>query len=297
MCVYIYGIVNVLLYVYYMLGLTITSFFTIKLPDDATPLFIGDSNGEVFMTTYDTLKLDREDRSIIADAEKITGEIIASISGSANLLNGSLGLLIGYKNGVLLLYDKEYKLVHKYDIDKEIESIYLLDKTGNIIITTDDYGIFHFSIVGNQLINNWYYITNSAISAVFSDSREDSAIEFFSLSEDNGTVLCFSKEGNLILFGDPSFEGTAGEFYNQILLLASRDGDIAAFDIINKSQLEEQKGYLFNSYMALYESKTGNDFYEFFNTEFESDERVAYFKEFLIIKTILTHQFLNKWLP
>jgi outer membrane protein assembly factor BamB len=260
---------------------TITCFFTISHNTDTNQIFIGDSKGEVLMTTYDDLKVGKEKKSIIPDSEKLPGEIVAAIAGSNTMLEGEFGLLIGYKNGVLLLFNNTYELVDKFDIDKEIEQVYLNPYTQNIVISTDDYYIFHFTIANNKINNNWHYLTGSEVSAVISDPRERSEVEFFLLSEDNGTISSFSNTGSLILLGDPSFEGTTGVFYNDNLILGSREGEICAFSILDHSKIIECRNLLYKYYSEAWRLKTESEFFEFINTEFESAERVSYFKEFL----------------
>lgn len=261
---------------------SITSFFALELPDESIPVYVGDSSGDVVITTYDNLKLDIDDVPVIAESVKITGEIIAGIYCSNDMINGEFGLLIGYKNGVLLLFNSTHELIGKYDVDKEIEGIYFNEKTNNIIIATDDYYIYHFSVIDNNLINNWHYYVSSAASIVVNNTIENNEAEFFVLSEDNGTILAFNRSGKLVTSADPSFEGTAGCFHNGKLILSSREGEICEFNILEQEKLDKLWELLYIAFNAVLEQKNDNDFYEFFNTEFESAERADFFKEFLI---------------
>ena len=267
---------------------SITAFFAIKLADDFTPIFIGDSNGNVLKNTYRGLKFLKEPQNIITESEKLVGETISAISGSAKLLNENFGLLIGYRNGLLLLMNSEFEVVSKFDIDREIENIYMIEKNRTIVINTDDNYIYHFLIIDNVLVNNWTYHYNSTISSILPDLQEESEIEFYVLSEDNGTISCFDRNGRFILMGDPSFDATTGVFFEQKLFLASREGDISQFKIIDQEKSVELQRLIHDSYIGLCQSQEGNDFFDFFKSEFDSDEHIDYFKYFL------TNYILNK---
>lgn len=260
---------------------SITALFGIKPTEEYTPLFIGDSNGDVLKNTYQNLKLSKNAQNIIPDTEKLAGETVTAITGSVKLLNNNFGLIIGYKNGLLLLLNSDFKIVSKFDIDREIENIYLIEKTQSIVINTDDNNVYHFSVKDLELVNDWIYHFNNTISTILPDSQEDSEIEFFVLSEDNGTISCFDESGKFILTGDPSFEGTSGVYYRQKLILASREGEISQFEIIEQNKSRDLQKLIHDSYAYLLRSKQGNNFYEFFNSEFDSEDNVDYFKFFL----------------
>jgi outer membrane protein assembly factor BamB len=260
----------------------ITTLFSVSINDENKSLFIGNSNGDVLGSSYTNIQLDLDDQLIIPNSEKLVNEKIAAISGSKSLLDGNFGLVVGYKNGIVLLFNERYELVSKIDIDREIEDIYTIEKSQSIIITTDDNNIYRFEVKNNQLINEWNYYINTTISTLIPDLREDSPIEYFVVSEDYGTISSCAKDSTLIFTGDPSFEGTTGVFYNEKLILGSREGEICQFNIIGRNEYEELQKVIFDSYAAICLSKDGNDFFEFFNSEFESEERAGYFKTFLI---------------
>lgn len=260
---------------------SITALFAINNNEAYSPIFIGYSNGNILKNNYLNLRIYEKAKSIIPESEILIGETIAAISGSNKLINNTFGLVVGYRNGQILLLNSEYEVISKFDIDKEIENIYIVENNHSIVITTDDSNIYHFTIINGILVNNWVYYFNS-ISTIIPNSEIDSEIEFFVLSEDNGTISCFDKNGKFILTGDPSFEGTTGVFFEQKLYLASREGEIAQFDIMAQNRCQEMQKRIYDSYHSLCLSKTQSSFNEFFNSEFESDDNVDYFKLFLI---------------
>lgn len=261
---------------------SITALFAIKCNEEYSPIFIGDSNGNVLKNNYLNLSIFEKAKSILHESDTLFGETIAAISGSNKLIRDNFGLVVGYKNGQILLLNSKYDVISKYDIDREIENIYIAEKNQSIIITTDDSNIYHFSISDDILVNNWSYYFNSPISTIIPNSQIDTNIEFFVLSENNGTISCFEKNGNFILTGDPSFEGTTGVFFDQKLFLASREGEISQFEIITQDKYKELLERIYDSYNAICLSKSHNSFHEFFNAEFESDENVDFFKLFLV---------------
>lgn len=260
---------------------SITALFAIKNNENYSPIYIGDSNGNILRNNYLNLSIYEKAKPIIPESETLIGETIAAISGSNKLISNNFGLVVGYRNGQILILNDEYEVISKFDIDREIENIYIVEKNQSIIITTDDSNIYHFSLINGILVNNWVYFFNS-ISTIIPNSQINSEIEFFVLSEDNGTISCFDKNGKYILTGDPSFEGTTGVFFEQKLFLASREGEIAQFDIITQKRCHEIQKQIYDSYHSLCLSKTQSSFNEFFNSEFESDDNVDYFKLFLI---------------
>jgi outer membrane protein assembly factor BamB len=261
---------------------TITSLCSVSVEDAESMVFLGNANGDVMFYTCDSLKKGKEPGCFISGTEKLEGEAVTAIAGSATLINGDFGMIAGYRNGLLLLLDKDAKVVSRYDIDKEIELICLVEKTGAVIVGTDDYYIYHFSVEGGVLVYKWNYCTGNAVTALLPDYSAGSQVECYVLSEDSGTISAFSGEGELIFQGDPSFEGTTGDFFQQKMILASREGEIALFEIVEQSAIEKWKKAIYEDYAGICRAKKGNDFYEFFNTEFESDERALYFREFLV---------------
>lgn len=260
----------------------ITSFLIVEVIDDDSLILIGDSSGDVMVTSYNNLMMNKIKLSIISIGEKLNGEIVSAIIGNTNLLNQQLGFVVGYRNGVILLINSSYNVIHKFDVDKEIENMYFIEKTKSLIVTTDDFNIFHFSILNNEIIYNWNYLLGSSVSAIISDNTIESEIEFFTISEDNGSICCFGEAGKMILIADSSFEGTSGEIYNKKIILGSREGEIAQFDFFDQSRINTLKEKLYDSYKHISNSLGGNDFCEFFNSEFESEDRIDYFKDFLI---------------
>jgi len=261
---------------------SITALFAIKNNEEYSPIFIGDSKGNVLKNNYLNLGISEKAKSILHESDTLVGETISAISGSNKLVRDNFGLVVGYKNGQILLLNSKYDVISKYDIDREIENIYIAEKNQSIIITTDDCNIYHFSISDDILVNNWSYYFNSTISTIITNSQIDTNIEFFVISENNGTISCFEKNGNFILTGDKSFEGTTGVFFEQKLFLASRVGEISQFEIIAQPKYKEIQKLIYDSYNSICLSKSDSSFNEFFNAEFESNENVDYFKLFLI---------------
>ncbi|HEY5125473.1 MAG TPA: hypothetical protein VIK14_17225, partial [Ignavibacteria bacterium] len=257
----------------------ITSLYTISLNEENKPIFIGNSNGDVIMTSFSNVQLDSDDKLIIPKSEKLNNEIIASISGSKHLVNESFGLIVGYKNGIILLFNKDYNIISKIDIDREIEEIFTNEKDDTIIITTDDNYVFQYVVENNQLKYNWNIFIESTISTLINDETDGG---FYVLSEDMGTISYYDKNGYYCFMGDPSFEATTGIKHNERLYLASRSGELCLFDILEKEVYIENNNIIYGTYSYILKSKKGNDFYEFFNSEFESPDSVGYFKQFLI---------------
>jgi outer membrane protein assembly factor BamB len=258
---------------------SITSLYATPLTEDYKPIFIGHSNGEVKMLNFSNYISDHTDKQIIPENEIIKREKIAAIIGGKNIVKGQFGLVVGYKNGVILLLDEKFKLITKVDIDKEIENIYINEFDNSMNIITDDNNIYNYLILDGEMKYNWNILMHNTVNSLVIDNNRKG---FFTLSEDAGTLSFYDSNGNFYFTADPSFDATTGIIYNDELILASRNGEICKFKFNITGSYIDLMIPIVKAYENIFNLKIGNEFYEFFNKEFNSDESINYITQFLI---------------
>lgn len=241
-------------------------------------LLLGYSTGEVKVTTYDELKYKKNKVDLIKGNELIRREEIVGICGSFKLLNGQTGIIVGYKNGILLLYDNEYNLIDKHDVEKAIEKIFFLEEGNALIVITDEYEILYFTFPSNGFNFKWYYKTDSLSTSVIPNDGDG----FFILLEDDGLIYKFNNKGNLQYSVDPSMDGTSGQIWDNNIFIASNEGELAKYTIPETDYFNTNLDELFAAFNLQSSNLiTDDDFAVWFNSEFSQPDREPYFIEFL----------------
>lgn len=258
----------------------ITAFYPLCQNDeyDRKLLLLGYSTGEVKLTTYDSLRDRKNKIDLIKSEDIIKRQEISGICGSFNLLNDKPGIIVGYKNGTILLYDEEYNLIDKHDVDKSIEKLFFLEEVNALVIITDEYEILYFTFPQNIFNFCWYYKTDSLATSVIPNDGDG----FFVLLEDDGLIYKFNNNGNLQFYVDPSLDGTAGQIWDNCIYIASNEGELAKYELPEKEQIISTIDNLHSIFnlQALHSIKH-NDFAVWFNSEFAQPDREPYFIEFL----------------
>ena len=245
---------------------------------DKKLLLLGYSTGKVKITTYDDLRDKKNKLNLIKGKDLIKREEIAGICGSFKLLNSKIGIIVGYKNGVLLLYDDEYNLIDKHDIDKAIEKLFYLDEVNALVVITDEYEILYFTFDLNRFNFNWYYKTDSLATSVIPDDGDG----FFILLEDDGLIYKFNNSGNLQYYVDPSLDGTTGQIWDKCLYIASNEGELRKFSLPETDYINAYLDKLFTAFRFQSANLNSNEeFTVWFNSEFALPDREPYFIEYL----------------
>jgi len=258
----------------------ITAFFPLcnKESYDKKFLFVGYSSGEVKSISYDSIRDRNSIIDIIKEEDIIDREDIVGICGSFNLLDSKMGIIIAYKNGVLLLYNETYQLPIKHDLKKAIEKMFFLESENALIIITDEYEITYFSIDPEGFHFKWNYRPDSLGTAIVPDGQGN----FYVLFEDNGLIYRFNSQGNMKFSSDPSINGTSGQIWDNYIYITSNEGEIAKFKIISSEAANISLNRLYDAYNAQLSNLINeDDFAVWFNEEFEQPEREPYFIEYL----------------
>jgi len=241
-------------------------------------LLLGYSTGEVKITTYDDLRDKKNKIDLIKGGDLIQREEITGICGSFKLVNNKTGIIVGYKNGILLLYDEKYNLIDRHDVEKAIEKLFFLEEVNALIVITDEYEILYFTFPSNCFNFNWYYKTDALSTSVIPDDGDG----FFILFEDDGLIYKFNNKGNLLYYVDPKLDGTSGQIWDKCIYLASNEGELVKFKLPEPEFINANLDKLLTTYNTqLSYLNTIEDFAVWFNYEFSQRNREPYFIEFL----------------
>jgi len=258
----------------------ITTFFPLCSKDSYENKFLllGYSSGEVKAWVYDKIRDKNSSFDIIKKEDIIDREEIVGICGSFNLIHEKIGIVVAYKNGVLLLYDQDYHLIKKHDLRKAVEKMFFLESENAIIIITDEYEITYFTIEDDGFNFIWNYRQDALGTAIVPDGDGN----FYVLFEDTGLVTSFNKKGNIRFTSDPSINGTSGYIWDNCMYISSNEGEIAKYKLLPSDAYTNLTDKLFRAYSTQLNSFINEDeFAVWFNEEFEQPEREAYFIEFL----------------
>jgi outer membrane protein assembly factor BamB len=258
----------------------ITAFFPLcrKESYDNKFLLLGYSSGEVKSISYDNIRDKDSIVDIIKAEDIIDREEIVGICGSFNLLDNKTGIVVAYRNGALFLYDENYQLIVKHDLKKAINKLFYLESGNTLLLITDEYEIAYFSISPDGFHFIWNYRLDSLGTAIVPDGDGN----FYVLFEDSGLIYRFNKAGNVQFTSDPSINGTSGQIWSNNLYIASNEGEVAKYEIIDSEGIKFLINQLHDSYTKQLNSLTNEDeFAIWFNEEFEQPDREPYFIEYL----------------